>query len=717
MNSIAAILICACVVPVCAGAADYIVSPHGSDSNPGTEGQPWRSVAKANETLMPGDTARFLPGDYTGPIEPRNNGEAGKSITYKSVVRLKARLSDGHPGIQLNGRRHIVVDGFHIEPRKGSLLWATESEFLTIRNCWMLRNRISPAIKFVNCRDIRSENNICERALGSGKPFPKSGDLFIVRGGTRFVLDGNEIGRSGHSPLSLRDVDSVVVRRNVFFANWGRAGGIVRCTRVLCEDNVIMEEQDTNRSAGPSFSYKVVEGIWRRNLVVGNRGLALGFYSRGSKRGEYVVLKNRIYNNVFHDNLIGVDRIGSRSNPKAYADNIWKNNIYSLNDRYGDGRVLYIHRMTDDNQFVRNTFYGDRAGYKYFEKQRPKGPAQRLTLARAAQETMPAFLDNLEVPPKFMDAEREDYRLAPDSPCIDAGAHLTQTRGAGAGTNMPVADARWFCDGFGIEGEQGDLVFVGAAKRQARVVHVDRERAVLTLARPLEWADGDAVSLPYLGKAPDLGAMESGADREPWFVRIHVPQKYRWRAPRDGRTPLVTLDYERENWEEGWQGVWNVERQRGTWFEVTDKTANSGKWSLRVFAKQSGAILGCEMMPPLWEIDRFPVVRFAYRIPPDTPLGLWLNCFETERDGKKRVCVGGTRTRESGTPRQDGKPRDLALVNLIDDGRWHTATVDARLIRRAYPEVTHLKSFHFCTERNAKREQEYWLDDFVIAAR
>jgi hypothetical protein len=63
------------------------------------------------------------------------------------------------------------------------------------------------------------------------------------------------------------------------------------------------------------------------------------------------------------------------------------------------------------------------------------------------------------------------------------------------------------------------------------------------------------------------------------------------------------------------------------------------------------------------------------------------------------------------------KPRDLDLIALSDDDQWHTAEVDARLIRKAFPEVTHLKSFHFCTSFNGRKDQEYWLDDFVVAPR
>ena len=43
-------------------AAQYFVSPSGEDENPGTREQPWKTIAKANEMLQPGDTVTFLDG-------------------------------------------------------------------------------------------------------------------------------------------------------------------------------------------------------------------------------------------------------------------------------------------------------------------------------------------------------------------------------------------------------------------------------------------------------------------------------------------------------------------------------------------------------------------------------------------------------------------------------------------------------------------------------
>jgi len=46
-------------------AAEYYVSPTGSDSNPGTEASPWGTVQKAANTAVAGDTVWFRGGTYS----------------------------------------------------------------------------------------------------------------------------------------------------------------------------------------------------------------------------------------------------------------------------------------------------------------------------------------------------------------------------------------------------------------------------------------------------------------------------------------------------------------------------------------------------------------------------------------------------------------------------------------------------------------------------
>ena len=77
-------------------------------------------------------------------------------------------------------------------------------------------------------------------------------------------------------------------------------------------------------------------------------------------------------------------------------------------------------------------------------------------------------------------------------------------------------------------------------------------------------------------------------------------------------------------------------------------------------------------------------------------------------DGNGAVCVGGSPSRDA------GNYQDLARLELTDDGEWHEAEVDARLIREVFPDVKLLQMFRFYTNGNGTEGQEYWFDSFRI---
>jgi hypothetical protein len=102
-----------------------------------------------------------------------------------------------------------------------------------------------------------------------------------------------------------------------------------------------------------------------------------------------------------------------------------------------------------------------------------------------------------------------DWRLSSGSPAIDGGGPLTHAVGSGAGTALTVESAHYFFDGYGAV--TGDRIQVGN-NAPVVVTAVDYDTNTLTLADDLTWSDGDPVSLPYAGAAPDLGAFEYVGD-------------------------------------------------------------------------------------------------------------------------------------------------------------------------------------------------------------
>src|SRR5208283_2602272 len=63
-------------------AADYYVSPSGSDSFPGTLSQPFLTIQKAASVMEAGDTAFIRAGTYRETVIPKNSGTQNAPITF-----------------------------------------------------------------------------------------------------------------------------------------------------------------------------------------------------------------------------------------------------------------------------------------------------------------------------------------------------------------------------------------------------------------------------------------------------------------------------------------------------------------------------------------------------------------------------------------------------------------------------------------------------------
>ena len=81
---------------ISAGAANYYVSPAGSDSSPGTRSHPWQSLAKINAThLKAGDCVLLASGaTFTGSLvlDDTEAGLPGKPIVIRSSGQARATI-------------------------------------------------------------------------------------------------------------------------------------------------------------------------------------------------------------------------------------------------------------------------------------------------------------------------------------------------------------------------------------------------------------------------------------------------------------------------------------------------------------------------------------------------------------------------------------------------------------------------------------------------
>lgn len=730
----------------------YHLSPAGDDGGDGSAQTPWRSIERANEALRPGDTALFHAGDYDGCINPCRSGRPSAPISYRAAGDGEVRLRGGAPRhrpdpwcIAMMKRRHIVVDGFSARDT-GEARWLSLEG---VEDC-RFHNLIFSGVSTHNPVDLRSirrcrfADMVVERACATNNGLV-SGDMWNNSDARYNVFERLYISRAGHRPFGFHEGCGYnVVRDCVFDGRWGRNFEFFSTTRILMERCVITHAYEGSGSADPRAKWFGEDCVFRHNVLIRNFGAPLvanSYYDRWHGV-QLALISSRMYNNTFVQNdecgwSLADDR-RKDSEEHFMRDNRHWNNIFYANDAAGCGLAITMNSLVDDsNTFSHNLLCGSEPGGKVVQISGSGGGMWSLAEAEAAAPAK--FHDNIDAVPRFIALDVGDVRPAADSVVIDAGVPLATVVADSEGDVLRVSDARPFYDGFGIPGETGDALMIGPAKIPARVLRADIAAGVLQLDRAVSARRGDGVSLPYSGAAPDLGAYEFGMDFAPGPRRLlDVP-----RVPALDKahpTPVISCDFEPETFEQWcylfkhtryWhstafldttQGAYGKSRQCLTAIAAPASSGELGRFGglAKVLADREPArpmegSLCIQIRPMKWDIDLYPILQFDYKITPGAPWGVAVNLYP-------RPDLRGTWVFLCTTPDHDTHGiTNVQAGELVNDGQWHTATLDMRLLRRFDPAFKSPSRIRFRNTGDkymhkgaAMSDAQAWLDNVVI---
>ena len=742
--------------------AEYFLSPDGNDDAAGTRATPWATLEKAAEAAEAGDTVTLLPGEYTGRLEPVNSGTAEEPIVFRAVPRRGARLigtGETGPTVRVDGLSHLRFEGLHISPHPGTWVYAEGASNITFEDCMMEDSGSALSIHFVESERIFVRNNIIHRRI-------RGGDMFRLTDCSRVVLEGNTISRAAHSPFNLRPDHGgtyIVVRGNVFHAAWGRNFEFFGSQDVLFEHNIVTHAFNSGLSGSANSKFATTRGIFRFNRVIHNPHQPFHLY----EFRDVWLDTMRFYNNVFDNNTQAAMAVSSSGD--QVRDLRFFNNIFSRNDHFGRERQLHLRGGgADQVQLVRNAFRGSEPGMPLLEDYGGVFSIEELQSEAFHAEHGERYQENLDVDPRFVNPEIYDHALREDSPLRDAGVPLTRAVGAGEGMLLTVEDAVPFYDGYGIEGEVGDLIAVGAADQRARVLAVNHEGNTLLLDRQVRWEAGDPVSLPWSGEGPDIGVYEHGDDGrvavqvvvEPFEAHpgdevtmraiVHGdarPQQIEWcfGDGNFGEGAEITHVYDdaydyairvrvvdtegRAHYGPGYAWIeepfdpteplihttWDADDLSAYWLWKTYRPRpvtfrdivdrETGEGYRHVVAEEDRARLPAQINPVGWDIDLYPRVLIRYRLGEGTPLAVYLRTF----DGHTGVVAA--------SPGADvGEAQRVADYVLHDDGEWHELEFDARVMREIDPDLQMMATLYiFDWPQSAVREGHYFdLDEVII---
>jgi len=542
-------------------AETYYVAPDGSDKDPGSLSDPWRTIARANQMLRPGDTVLIRSGNYDGQsIEPSRSGVSeSQRITYKAFPGDTPVIRRVKTGVILSGKQYITIDGVDMngEVYRGRLAsgWPgvgsgssnihhfaqiSKSHYNVVRNVtWKYahgwygividggshHNKILDSnFDFVGTYD---------NGLGDDK-----GDTLQIVNGKYNLVQGCIFRHGGHSSLVIEQGQFNVVRNNHFDGDYSDIEGPGRGARTvelkgegptnrtggfnLFENNVLVNtKRPTDTLSAPAVKVNGIGQIVRRNIIFNNYGHAI-ITANGPGGSNGHVGRNHIYNNVFYNNGLAAwalffhDSNGVTNDNNVFVNNIMYANRNNAKSNSDNAEIVYSNRglLGRGNLISNNIMLKSSAGdAKVFTVE---GKSNSLSWYESQHPN--EFLKNIQLDPGFASASPivvSDFKLSPSSPAIDTGIHLTKTTSSGSGTSIPVEDANFFSDGFGVSA--GDKVIVGN-NGLVIVQNVDYENNIIIVDRNVSWSRGDPVSLNYSGEAPDVGAFEEGI-----FVGITPP--------------------------------------------------------------------------------------------------------------------------------------------------------------------------------------------------
>src|SRR4030066_2057463 len=133
----------------------YVDVNTGNDSNPGSQGAPWKTITYAENNTSAGDTVYVKGGNYIseGTITFNNTaGTSGSPITILASDILDKPITRG----MFFSSDWWVVDGFYIHNSTGSgLQFNTGSKNIIVQN--MVVN--NPSEDYINCANVRSSKD------------------------------------------------------------------------------------------------------------------------------------------------------------------------------------------------------------------------------------------------------------------------------------------------------------------------------------------------------------------------------------------------------------------------------------------------------------------------------------------------------------------------------------------------------------------------------
>ena len=376
--------------------AVYYVSPIGSDANPGTQAQPWKTIQFAVDSVLPGDVILVEDGVYEGPVIMTRSGEPDAYITLKSINAWGAKIEvfDGYgdqDGIKA-AANYLTIDGFELydpSPQEG---------------------HHGNGITVYNNHHVNILNNKIHDFGGSGIQGAHFDHLLIEN---NIVYNNAKYNPNQTSGISLYQAIAVddapgyhaIVRNN---RSYGNINLIPTNAGQTYDGNGILIDDFWNSTGDQTNIIFPHRTLIENNLCYNNGGKGIQVY-----KSNYVDVFN---NTAYHNNQ-------DLQNPSTWrgelslissTGTIWRNNIgvtYPVTGVMERNSALFISKGGDTKWQNNLTYNGTPGDY-----------AIHIDNSTVTESYLSSN-NVLGVDPLFVDATNYDFSVLPESPAINAGTN------------------------------------------------------------------------------------------------------------------------------------------------------------------------------------------------------------------------------------------------------------------------------------------------------
>ena len=213
------------------------VATTGSDSNPGTQSRPFRTIQRAATMAKPSTTVHVAPGTYRENVTSRVHGTASARIRYVSDTKWGAKIiGSGTQGMWTNNANYTDIVGFDITG-SGRLGILNQGSYTLVQGNYVHNLTVSGGCTgsggagIMNAVYTASDGDIIGNVVHDiGVPGKCNAVHGIYHANLRGHIFNNIVYRSSSWGIHLwHAADKVMVANNTSFANGGGSmgGGIV----------------------------------------------------------------------------------------------------------------------------------------------------------------------------------------------------------------------------------------------------------------------------------------------------------------------------------------------------------------------------------------------------------------------------------------------------------------------------------------------------------